>query len=308
MSLKKIRIATRKSPLAMKQTELVKAQLLELKPDLEITLIPFQTQGDKFLNQSLSKIGGKGLFVKELETALLENNADLAVHSMKDVPYELPNGLSINAILKREDPRDALITELGNSIMELPKGAKVGTSSLRRACQLKSIRSDIEIIPLRGNINTRLNKRHEFDAIILAAAGLNRMGFNNYITQVLPQIQLLPAAGQGALGLECRDNDLELIALLSKLNCQQTQTCVEAERGVIQYLQGSCQVPLAAFATLENSKLKLDALVGYDDGSKTIRATSNQISNFTPLQLGHTVAKNLLTQGAQEILEKYSHS
>lgn len=305
MPLKQIRIATRKSPLAMKQTELVKAQLLEIEPSLEIILVPFQTQGDKFLNQSLSKIGGKGLFVKELETALLENNADLAVHSMKDVPYKLPDSLGINAILKREDPRDALITELGENIMELPKNAKVGTSSLRRACQLKALRSDIAIVPLRGNINTRLTKRHEFDAIILAAAGLNRMNFENYITQVLPQTQLLPAAGQGALGLECRDDDLELIELLTKLNCKQTQICVEAERGVIQYLQGSCQVPLAAFATINNSELELNALVGLDDGSQILRAVAIEKTTVDPVKMGHLVAKDLLNQGAQQILNKY---
>lgn len=305
MSLDVIRIATRKSPLAMKQTQLVKAQLLKLNPKMDVQLIPFQTQGDKFLNQSLSKIGGKGLFVKELEVALLNNEADIAVHSMKDVPYELPKGLEIKAILKRENPYDALISHAGYTFNELPLNARIGTSSMRRACQLQAIRKDLKIVPLRGNINTRLKKCQEFDAIILATAGLSRMGFESQITQYLTSDQLLPAAGQGALGLECRSNDVELINLIEKLACQETTKCVLAERAVIKTLQGSCQVPLAAFATLNQNHLELKALVGRHDGTDIITANNVMALDESPDHLGQTLAQQLIDKGAQSILNDY---
>lgn len=305
MPLTIIRIATRKSPLAMKQTELVKAQLLQINPNLEIQLLPFQTQGDKFLNQSLSKIGGKGLFVKELENALLENKADLAVHSMKDVPYELPLGLGIHAILKRENPHDALISLKNYTFETLPLNARIGTSSLRRASQLLSLRKDLEIIPLRGNINTRLEKANDFDAIVLAAAGLKRMGFDSKITQYLSASELLPAAGQGALGLECRNEDSELIALIAKLRHSQTQQCVLAERAVIKTLQGSCQVPLAAFATLSHEKLTLNSLVGRHDGTDLIKVSKTFETTQDPHLCGAEVAKALINKGAQTILNDY---
>ncbi len=304
VSLTTLRIATRKSPLAMRQTEMVKAQLLAINPALDIQLLPFQTKGDTFLNQSLSKIGGKGLFVKELETALLENKADLAVHSMKDMPYELPIGLGIHAILKREDPRDALISNQGKTFLELPAGSRIGTSSLRRACQLLSLRNDLEITPLRGNINTRLNKRHEFDAIVLAAAGLIRMDFEHEITHYLAPSELLPAAGQGALGIECRNQDTELKALLSQLTCLKTQRCVLAERMVIKRLQGSCQVPLAAFATLKEDELFLHALVGRHDGSEILTANGSS-STLSPEELGQEIANKLIEKGVQVILNDY---
>ena len=304
MSLKTLTIATRKSPLAMRQTEMVKAQLLKIDKSLNIELLPLQTKGDTFLNQSLSKIGGKGLFVKELETALLENRADLAVHSMKDVPYQLPDGLGIHAILKREDPRDAFISQCANSINTLPANARVGTSSLRRACQLLQINPTLDIVPLRGNINTRLNKRHEFDAIILACAGLLRMDFSHEITNFIPTNQLLPAAGQGAMGIECRNDNFELINLLAKLACQTTTQCVLAERMVITQLQGSCQVPLASYCHVEHNKLHLNAMVAKHDGSKKITAfQSASLDNAH--QLGFDVAKQLIHQGAQAILDEY---
>lgn len=288
----------------MKQTEMVKNQLLKINPNLNIELLPLQTQGDTFLNQSLSKIGGKGLFVKELETALLDNTADLAVHSMKDVPYLLPEGLGIHAILKREDPRDAFISNCATSIQTLPANARVGTSSLRRACQLLQINPSLEIVPLRGNINTRLNKRHDFDAIILACAGLLRMDFSHEITSYIPTNQLLPAAGQGAMGIECRNDNPELIDLLAKLACQTTTQCVIAERMVITKLQGSCQVPLASFCHVENNELHLNAMVARHDGSEKITASQSAPLHLAS-QLGFDVAKQLIDKGAQIILDEY---
>ena len=214
MSNLTIRIATRKSPLALQQTKHVASCIKAIAPEYHIELKTFQTQGDKFLNQSLSKIGGKGLFVKELEQALLNNEADIAVHSMKDVPYELPAGLAIKAILAREDARDAFLSVSHPSLEMLPANATIGTSSLRRACQLKALRSDLKIEPLRGNINTRIAKMNQFDAIILASAGLIRMGFTDQIKHYLDTNLSLPAAGQGALGIECRKDDHPLIELL----------------------------------------------------------------------------------------------
>lgn len=304
MSSKALRIATRKSPLAMKQTEMVKQALLHIDPSLNIELLPLQTKGDTFLNQNLSKIGGKGLFVKELEHAMLDNAADMAVHSMKDVPYQLPGGLGIHAILEREDARDAFISDKANSIQELPDNARIGTSSLRRASQLLLLTPKLIIEPLRGNINTRLNKRHNFDAIILAAAGLNRMNFNQEITTLLPTSELLPAAGQGALGIECRNDDRPLIELLSKLSCETTRQCVLAERAVITTLQGSCQVPLAAYCQSESNKLTLRALVARHDGSELITASESS-NEMPPVELGKLVAKQLLDKGAQAILDEY---
>lgn len=306
LSTNTIRIATRKSPLAMQQTMLVKQQLLSVEPSLNIEIVPFQTQGDKFLNQSLSKIGGKGLFVKELEHALLNNEADLAVHSMKDLPYELPQGLEIGAILKREDTRDALISRQHLNLQSLPSGATIGTSSLRRASQIKALRADLNISPLRGNINTRLDKSKNFDAIILAVAGLKRMNFDNHITEYLTIEQLLPAAGQGALGLECRSNDLKLLQLLKQLECTETTACVLAERGVIEHLHGSCQVPLAAHAIQQENKLSLKAMIATDDGKQVIHATAETQNLQAPTELGHIVAKKLLAQGAQPILDRYA--
>lgn len=301
-----IRIASRKSPLAMQQTEFVRDQLLKLDPSLTIVIKQFQTQGDKFLSQSLSKIGGKGLFVKELENAILCDEADIAVHSMKDVPYSLPNGLEITAILKREDERDAFVSEKYNELSQLPIGATVGTSSLRRACQLKAWRSDIEIEPLRGNINTRLSKKHNFDAIILAAAGLKRMRFTDQITQLLDLAQFIPAAGQGALGIECHQDNHQLKALLKQLACPQTSQCVLAERGVILRLHGSCQVPLAAHALISSDHLDLTALVGTHDGQTLIKSHKRvPLNDVEPTQVGFIVADDLLAQGASTILEAY---
>ncbi len=304
MPSKILRIATRKSPLAMKQTEMVKAQLLKIDPTLTIELLPLQTKGDTFLNQSLSKIGGKGLFVKELETALLNKTADLAVHSMKDVPYQLPDGLGIHAILKREDPRDAFLSQKAKNIKELPNNALIGTSSLRRASQLLIINPNITIEPLRGNINTRLQKREHFDAIILASAGLIRMDFDKEITSHISTTELLPAAGQGALGIECRSEDSELISLLSQLTCKQTNQCVLAERAVIKQLQGSCQVPLAAFCQFKNNTLSLESLVARHDGSELITA-SQSTKKLSAVELGQSVAQELVDKGAQNILDAY---
>ena len=301
-----VRIATRKSPLAMQQTNFVKSKLLELNPKLDIAIIPFQTQGDKFLNTSLSKIGGKGLFVKELENALLNDEADFAVHSMKDVPYALPSGLTIGAILKREDAKDALISRQQLTLADLPFKATIGTSSLRRACQLKAIRNDFIIEPLRGNINTRLSKLDNYDAIILAVAGLKRMNFEDQITEYIDPTMLLPAAGQGALGIECRNTDYQIIDLIQQLTCSITKKCVEAERGVIETLQGSCQVPLAAYAYTQENILKLSALIAYDDGSNMITAQAEALIDSQASILGQQVAKQLIEQGARHILDKYS--
>jgi hydroxymethylbilane synthase len=303
-----IRIATRKSPLAMWQAEHVQAALMAAHPGLHIELIGMTTRGDKILDTPLAKIGGKGLFVKELEISMLEGTADIAVHSMKDVPVEFPDGLGLAVILEREDPRDAFVSNNYNSIEELPQGAKLGTASLRRQCQISAYRPDLEILPLRGNVNTRLAKLDsgEYDAIILASAGLKRLGFDERIRAALSPQQSLPAIGQGAIGIECRSDDERVHALLEPLHHQQTAICVAAERAMNERLNGGCQVPIAGHAIIDGDKLTMSGLVGEPDGSRILR---EQICGKVEdaVTIGIKIADSLLEQGANEILKHLYH-
>jgi hydroxymethylbilane synthase len=303
MSKQTIRIATRKSPLAMWQAEFVRDSLIAAHPDLEVELVGMTTQGDQILNSPLAKIGGKGLFVKELEVSMLEGNTDIAVHSMKDVPVEFPEGLHLAVICAREDPRDAFVSNAYNSLDELPQGARVGTSSLRRQCQLRARRPDLEIADLRGNVNTRLRKldEGEYDAIILAAAGLIRLGFNERITSFLETDVSLPAMGQGAVGIECRSDDERVNALLAPLNDPTTHTRVSAERAMNNRLEGGCQVPIAGHAVLQGDTLHLRGLVGQPDASEMVRGDISGPATEAE-QLGTQLADDLLSRGAREIL------
>ncbi|NKB34501.1 MAG: hydroxymethylbilane synthase [Pseudomonadales bacterium] len=304
MTQTKIRIATRKSPLALWQANYVKTVLLAEHKELAVELVPMTTRGDKILDTPLAKIGGKGLFVKELERAMLDSEADIAVHSMKDVPMEFPSGLGLAVICEREDPSDAFVSNNFSSLADLPEGAKLGTSSFRRQCQLSSLRPDLEIIDLRGNVGTRLEKldRGEYDAIILAAAGLMRLEMEERIKQRIPFEQCLPAGGQGAVGIECRTEDIETLKLIDCLHHNDTASRVVAERAVNAKLQGGCQVPIASFAELENEEIYLRALVGSVDGKQLIRCEMNGNCHQAE-KLGITVAEKLLGMGAAEILE-----
>ena len=303
-----IRIATRKSPLAMWQAEHVQAALVAAHPGLQVELLGMTTRGDKILDTPLAKIGGKGLFVKELEVGMLEGTADIAVHSMKDVPVEFPEGLHLAVILEREDPRDAFVCNDYDSIEELPQGARLGTASLRRQCQISTYRPDLEILPLRGNVNTRLAKLDsgEYDAIILAAAGLKRLGFDQRIRVALTPQQSLPAIGQGAIGIECRSDDERVHALLEPLHHEQTAICVAAERAMNERLNGGCQVPIAGYATLDGDKLSMSGLVGEPDGSRIIH--EQLIGGVEDAAaIGARIAESLLDQGANEILQRLYH-
>jgi len=303
MPNKTIRIATRKSPLAMWQAEHVAAELKRAHPGLEVELIGMSTQGDKILDTPLAKIGGKGLFIKELEQGMLEGSADIAVHSMKDVPVELPEGLHLAVIMKREDPRDAFVSNQYKSIDDLPKGAVVGTASLRRQSQLLETRPDLKIKTLRGNVNTRLRKLDdgEYDAIILASAGLIRLEFEARITARIGPERSLPAIGQGAVGIECRSDDPEINALIAPLHDQNTAYCVSAERALNQRLNGGCQVPIAGYAMLESGNLWLRGLVGEPDGSRIIRGeVEGSVEEAEEMGVG--LAERLLEWGADEIL------
>ncbi len=299
----RVRIATRKSALALWQAEYVKARLEFFHPGLVVELVPMSTQGDKILDTPLAKIGGKGLFVKELETAMLEDRADIAVHSMKDVPVEFPEGLMLSTICEREDPRDAFVSNHFSNLAQLPQGAVVGTSSLRRQCQIKALRPDLQIRDLRGNVNTRLAKLDagEFDAIILAAAGLIRLGFNTRIAAYLPVHQSLPANGQGAVGIECRSDDAAVRALLAPLEHTATRQAVLAERAMNRALQGGCQVPIGAFAEIDGDKLYLRGLVGQLDGQQILQAEVHGAA-IDGEALGQQLAGMLLAQGAGAIL------
>jgi hydroxymethylbilane synthase len=299
-----IRIATRKSPLAMWQAEHVAAELKRVHPDLEVEIHGMTTQGDKILDTPLAKIGGKGLFIKELEQGLLSDQADIAVHSMKDVPVELPDGLHLAVIMQREDPRDAFVSSHYQSIDALPQGACVGTSSLRRQSQLAEKRPDLQIKSLRGNVNTRLRKldEGEYDAIILAAAGLIRLGFESRITAFIGPEQSLPAIGQGAVGIECRSDDARVNALIAPLHDAETASCVRAERAMNQRLNGGCQVPIAGFAMLENGSLWLRGLVGEPDGSEIIRGEVEGVPDEAEA-MGVGLADRLLEWGAERILQ-----
>ena len=298
-----IRIATRKSPLALWQAEEVKRQLLHFHPDLEVELLGMMTKGDIILDTPLAKIGGKGLFVKELEVGILEGKADIAVHSMKDVPMELPNGLHLPIILERHDPLDAFVSNNYTSLDDLPQNAKVGTSSLRRQTQLMQLRPDLKILSLRGNVNSRLAKldKGDYDAIILAAAGLKRLGFDDRITQRIPAEQSLPAIGQGAIGIESRENDKRVNALLAPLNHHETALRVSAERAFNTRLKGGCQVPIAGYSVLQGDQIYLRGLVGYPDGSTIYRAEQT-VPIEEAEKMGVAVAEDLLAQGADKVL------
>ena len=300
-----IRIATRKSPLALWQAEHVADALRAAHPGLQVEILGMSTQGDKILDTPLAKIGGKGLFVKELETRMLEGDADIAVHSMKDVPVELPEGLHLPVIMQREDPRDAFVSNRHASLDELPQGAVVGTSSLRRQCQLADRRPDLQIRSLRGNVNTRLRKldEGEYDAVILAAAGLIRLGFAERIRSPIDPADSLPAIGQGAVGIECRADDARVNALLAPLHHPDTADRVLAERAMNARLEGGCQVPIGGHAVLEGDTLWLRGLVGTVDGSEIVRGEIRGPRTEAEA-LGTALAEELLAHGAAEILRE----
>lgn len=302
--MKTLKIATRQSPLALWQAEHIRARLEAMHADLTVELVTFVTQGDKILDTPLAKIGGKGLFVKELEAALMDGRADLAVHSMKDVPMALPEGLSLAVICEREDPLDAFVSNHYASFTDLPQGAKVGTSSLRRKCQILKARPDLEIIDLRGNVGTRLSKLDDgqYDAIILASAGLKRLGLAERIRHTIQPDVSLPAVGQGALGLECRSQDQAVLHLILPLMHAETNVCVRAERAFNAYLEGGCQVPIAGYATLQNGQLQIEGRVGSVDGRTILKAVQYGAPEQAEM-LGEELAKALLAQGAGELLK-----
>lgn len=306
MSDQVVRIATRESALALWQAEFIKAELLKRNPQLTVELLGMTTRGDQILDSPLSKVGGKGLFVKELEAALIEDRADIAVHSMKDVPMEFPEGLGLSIVCEREDPRDAFVCNDYKSVAELPKGSRVGTSSLRRQCQLRAQRPDLEILDLRGNVNTRLRKLDEgqYDAIILATAGLLRLNMEDRIAQRMSVEDSLPAGGQGSVGVETRSGDQRMEALLAPLHHPLTADFVTAERALNRRLQGGCQVPIACYAISDpqhTDHIWLRGLVGSPDGAVTLRSEARAHRDQAE-QLGIDVANDLLTQGAGDIL------
>ncbi len=305
MTSQELRIGTRGSQLALYQASWVKEKLIQLHPPLKATLIKIKTTGDKIQDTPLAKIGGKGLFVKEIEEALIQKKIDLAVHSIKDVPTELPKGLHLSAITKREDPRDVFISKEGTLLKDLPQGAKIGTSSLRRQAQLLHFRSDFEIIPLRGNLDTRLKKLKtmNLDGIILAYAGVKRLSFENRITEIIPTEISLPAIGQGALGIETRIDDEETEERIRFLNDPSSAIVISAERAFLKKLGGGCQVPIAAFGQIVDSTLQIDGIVGTIDGKRLIHhhveGTIEEAES-----LGIELANVLLNKGAGEILEE----
>ena len=298
-----LRIATRKSPLALWQTEHVAAALRTAHPGLEVSLVAMSTRGDDVLDRSLSAIGGKGLFLKELELAMLRGEADCAVHSLKDVPMDLEGPFVLPAILERADPADAFVCNTHESIDDLPQGARVGTSSLRRQAQLRARRPDLELLDLRGNVNTRLGKLDagEYDAIVLACAGLLRLGFGGRIRARLAAPDWLPAPAQGAIAVECRADDATTQALFAALDHAPTRTCVEAERAMNRALHGSCHVPVAAYAQLDGEHLHLNGLVGSASDGRVVRAEAEGMRH-APEALGQQLAAQLLGQGAGEFL------
>lgn len=299
-----LRIATRKSALALWQAEHVASRLKQIHPELQVELVGMMTRGDIILDTPLAKVGGKGLFVKELETGMLEGVADIAVHSMKDVPMAFPDGLHLPVIMEREDPTDAFVSNTYESIDALPLNARVGTCSLRRQTQIREYRPDLQILDLRGNVNTRLAKldNDEYDAIILASAGLIRLGFQDRIRQGISTEQSLPAIGQGAVGIECRSDDPRINALLAPLTHEETSIRVRAERALNNRLNGGCQVPVAGFAELKGDQLYLRGLIGFPDGSTIYRA--EMIGSVNDAEaIGVAVAEDLLAQGGRNVLE-----
>jgi hydroxymethylbilane synthase len=300
-----LKIATRKSPLALWQAEHVATLLRGVHAGLSVELMPMSTQGDRIQDRSLAAIGGKGLFIKELEVALAERRADIAVHSMKDVPAEMPQGFVIAAFLERADPRDALLCESGSTLAALPAGAKLGTSSLRRTAQILAARPDLRIEPLRGNVDTRLKRLGNggLDAIVLACAGLARLGLESRISARLDPATMLPAVGQGAIGIECRSDDAHTRALLRALDDSATRTALAAERSFARALGGSCQSPIAGLARIEQDRLTLVGLVAEPDGSRLLRESASGASARAE-QLGEELAQRLLKSGARELLER----
>ncbi|HHB11808.1 MAG TPA: hydroxymethylbilane synthase [Chromatiales bacterium] len=298
-----VRIATRRSALALWQARHVAQRLQALHPGLRVELVGMTTQGDRILDSPLSRVGGKGLFVKELEQGLLDGRADIAVHSMKDVPAELPAGLHLPVILKREDPRDAFVSNRFSGLDELPPGARLGTSSLRRECMIRARHPTLRVLPLRGNVNTRLSKLDagEYEAIVLASAGLVRLGMKARITARLPIEDSLPAIGQGAIGIECRQDDDRVAGLIEPLDDPITHRCVTAERALNARLAGGCQVPLAGHAQWHEGRIRLKGLLGMPDGSRVLTAQAEGDAE-EPAQLGVNVAESLLAQGGGEIL------
>ncbi len=299
-----LKIATRNSPLALWQAEFVKQQLMLIHPDLKVELVSMSTEGDRFLDAPLIAIGGKGVFIKELEQAMLANEADIAVHSMKDVTIDLPDELALPVIMKREDSRDVFISNNYKSIEELPEHAIVGTSSLRRQSQVSALRPDIRLKDLRGNVGTRLRKldSNEYDAILLAAAGIIRLGLHERVTQLLPESILLPAIGQGAIGIECRAGDQAVYDLIAPLNDQDTSLCVKTERAFSRRLYGGCQLPIAGQATITGDQINLTGLVARVDGSDVIKSeNSGDLTEFDAI--GTELAERLLERGADEILK-----
>ncbi len=302
-----LRIATRKSPLALWQAEHVRARLQSAHPGLHVELLGIQTRGDKILDSPLAKIGGKGLFIKELEQSLREREADIAVHSMKDVTVDLPPDLALPVILEREDPRDAFISNAYSSLEELPRGARIGTSSLRRQCQLHALGRGFVTEDLRGNVGTRLKHLDDgrFDAIILAAAGVKRLGLAARMRQYLEPPTMLPAIGQGAIGVECRADDREIHDLIAPLHHRETAACVLAERAINRRLFGGCQVPIAGHARLQGARIELEALVGSPDGSLMVRGSTGGAADQGE-RLGLELAEDLLRRGADSILAALS--
>ena len=300
---KKLVIASRESMLAMWQAEHIKGRLKALYPDCEVEILGMTTRGDQILDRTLSKIGGKGLFIKELEQALQDSRADLAVHSIKDVPMELPEGFTLAAIGERASPFDAFVSNQYSRLEEMPEGAIVGTSSLRREAQLRAKFPHLTIKPLRGNVQTRLSKldNGDYDAVILAAAGLQRLGLDGRIREILSPADSLPAAGQGALGIEIAARRTDLADILRPLNHEETAACVTAERALARALGGSCQVPLAAYCVMENGLLTLNGLVGHPDGSVIIEASAQAPAAYADA-LGRAVAKRLADDGAEELI------
>ncbi len=302
--MKTLRIATRKSPLALWQSEHVAARLRAAHPGLEVVLVPMSTRGDEVLDRSLAAIGGKGLFLKELELAMQRGEADCAVHSLKDVPMELEPGFALPAILERADHADAFVSNHFADIAALPQGARVGTSSLRRQAQLRALRPDLQLLDLRGNVNTRLGKLDagDYDAIVLACAGLARLGFESRIRARLDAPQWLPAPAQGAIAIETRDDDADVQALCAVLDHAPTRTCVSAERAMNLALHGSCHVPVAAYAVLVGERVQLEGAVGSATDGTVVRARGEGAAD-APALLGHDVAHTLLAQGARALLD-----
>jgi hydroxymethylbilane synthase len=305
MTPKELRIGTRGSQLALYHANWVKEKLVQTHPHLKVTLITIKTTGDKIQDAPLAKIGGKGLFVKEIEEALIQGRIDLAVHSIKDVPTELPESLHLSAITKREDPRDVFISKDGTLLKDLPQRAKIGTSSLRRQAQLLHFRGDLELIPLRGNLDTRLKKleRMNLDGIVLAMAGVKRLGFEARITEVFPIEISLPAIGQGALGIETRKEDKGVEERIHFLNDPESAIAISAERSFLKRLGGGCQVPIAAFAKIVDSNLRIDGLVGTTDGKRLVKHHLEGPAEEAE-SLGNELAEILLGKGAKEILEE----